>query len=140
MKLFTLHAECIDVQALRVALVNPAAGACACFEGWVRDHHQGRRVRGLRYQAYTALAEAEGSRIVSEAIQRFDLCAAHCAHRVGELALGELAVWVGASSAHRVAAFAGCRWIIDEVKASVPIWKHEHYVDGTSVWQHPQTR
>lgn len=140
MRLFTLHAERIDVQTLRSVLENPAAGACACFEGWVRDHHQGQRVRGLSYQAYAALAEAEGSRIVAAAIRRFELSAARCAHRVGELAVGDLAVWVGASSAHRSAAFAGCRWIIDEVKASVPIWKHEHYVDGTSVWQHPQTR
>lgn len=140
MSLFTLHAESINVQTLRAALENPAAGACACFEGWVRDHHQDQRVGGLSYQAYTALAEAEGSRIVAEAIQRFDLSAAQCAHRIGELAVGELAVWVGVSSAHRDAAFAGCRWIIDEVKASVPIWKHEHYADGSSVWQHPQAR
>jgi molybdopterin synthase catalytic subunit len=81
-------------------------------------------VDGLRYEAYVSLAEAEGAAILAEALERFDIVQATCVHRVGELAIGDLAVWVGASAAHRGPAFEACRWIIDEVKARVPIWKH----------------
>ena len=81
-----------------------------------------RPVLGLRYEAYAALAEREGRAIMDEARARFAIEAAACVHRVGALEIGELAVWVGASAAHRDAAFAACRWIIDEVKSRVPIW------------------
>ncbi|MDN5924072.1 MAG: molybdenum cofactor biosynthesis protein MoaE [Xanthomonadales bacterium] len=127
----------MDATDLHQALAHAAAGACVCFEGWVRDHHQGRQVRGLTYQAYTELAEREGEAIMAEACAQFDLRAARAVHRVGDLAVGELAVWVGVSSDHRDAAFTACRWIIDALKARVPIWKHEHYVDGSALWQHP---
>ncbi len=125
-----------DVAPLRAALIDDRAGAFASFEGWIRDHNDGRAVDGLRYEAYRALAETEGARIVAEAIARHGALGACCVHRIGELAIGDLAVWVGASAAHRDAAFATCRTIIDEVKARVPIWKHEHYVDGDASWLH----
>lgn len=135
---FALAAAPLDPQALQAALRDDRAGACASFEGWVRDHNEGRAVDGLRYEAYVELAEREGAAILAEARARFDILGARCVHRIGELAIGELAVWVGVSAAHRDAAFAACRWIIDEVKARVPIWKHERYAEGDAGWLHPQ--
>jgi molybdopterin synthase catalytic subunit len=137
-RLFAIASRPFDIAPLRTRLLNDRAGAYAAFEGWVRDHNDGRAVRGLRYEAYVELAEAEGRRIVREALDRFGALDACCVHRVGELAIGELAVWVGVSAAHRAAAFDACRWIIDEVKARVPIWKHEHYADGDAGWLHPR--
>ena len=134
---FTLVDTPIDVPALQAALRDDRAGACASFEGWVRDHNDGRAVDGLRYEAYAELAEREGRAILEEAVHRFDIVSARCVHRIGELAIGDLAVWVGASAAHRDAAFDACRWIIDEVKARVPIWKHERYREGDAGWLHP---
>jgi molybdopterin synthase catalytic subunit len=138
MKKFGLSDTPIDIAPLRESLLDARAGAFASFEGWVRDHHDGRAVSGLRYEAYAALAEAEGERIVDEALAKFEIVGARCAHRTGDLAIGELAIWVGASAAHRDAAFAACRYIVDEVKSRVPIWKHERYADGAAGWLHPQ--
>lgn len=137
-RVFAIASGPFDIAPLRARLLNDRAGAYAAFEGWVRDHNDGRAVRGLRYESYVELAEAEGRRIVREALDRFGALDACCVHRVGELAIGELAVWVGVSAAHRAAAFDACRWIIDEVKARVPIWKHEHYADGDAGWLHPR--
>lgn len=135
---FELSDAALDVAVLRVGLLDAHAGAYASFEGWVRDHNEGRAVLGLNYSAYRALAESEGARILAEARQKFDIRGAACVHRVGELALGELAVWVGVSAAHRGPAFEACRWIIDEVKARVPIWKNERYAQGAPQWLHPE--
>lgn len=134
---FSLHEIALDVAVLRAPLVHAHAGAYASFEGWVRDHHDGRAVTGLFYEAYAALAEAEGARVVAEALGRFDVVDVRCAHRVGELGIGDLAVWVGVTAAHRDAAFEACRYVIDEVKARVPIWKRERYVGGDAGWLHP---
>lgn len=138
MKRFALADAPFEIAPLRARLLRPDAGAYACFEGWVRDHHAGRGVVGLTYEAYAALAESEGEAILAEACGRFAIAEAACVHRVGALQVGELAVWVGVSAAHRDAAFAACRWIIDEVKARVPIWKHERYQDGDVAWLHPE--
>ncbi len=134
---FALADAPFDIAPLRARLLRAEAGAYASFEGWVRDHNEGRRASGLRYEAYAALAEAEGAKIVDEALVRFAIADAACVHRVGDLDVGDLAVWVGVSAAHRDAAFAACRWIIDETKARVPIWKHERYVEGDAAWLHP---
>lgn len=134
---FALADAPFEIAPLRARLLRAEAGAYASFEGWVRDHNEGRRASGLRYEAYAALAETEGSRIVDEALARFAIADAACVHRVGDLDVGDLAVWVGVSAAHRDAAFAACRWIIDETKARVPIWKHERYVEGDAAWLHP---
>jgi len=91
-------------------------------------------LRALDYEAYAPLAEKEGARILAEAREKFSVFGAMCVHRVGALALGDLAVWVGVTAAHRGAAFDACRYIIDEAKARVPIWKKEHYADGATVW------
>ncbi len=139
MNRFALADAPFDIAPLRARLLRAEAGAYASFEGWVRNHNDGRAALGLRYEAYVALAETEGEAIVAEALQRFAIADAACVHRVGDLAIGGLAVWVGVSAAHRDAAFVACRWIIDEVKARVPIWKHERYVEGDAAWLHPQT-
>jgi molybdopterin synthase catalytic subunit len=134
---FRLSATAIDSAALARELAQARAGACAMFEGWVRDHNEGRAVLRLGYQAYAPLAQTEGQRILTEAGVKFAILDAGCVHRVGTLDIGELAVWVGVSAAHRGAAFDACRYIIDEVKKRVPIWKNEHYADGESGWLHP---
>jgi molybdopterin synthase catalytic subunit len=137
MPCFQLAGTPFDIATLRAQLLDDRVGGYASFEGWVRNHNDGRAVLGLRYEAYAALAETEGARIVEEARARFDILDAMCVHRIGDLAIGELAVWVGVSAAHRDAAFAACRFIIDEVKARVPIWKHERYAEGDAGWLHP---
>lgn len=131
---FSLATEDIDAVTLRAALENRAAGACVTFEGIVRDHNDGRAVDRLEYEAYPALALREGEAIMAEARARFNLLGALCVHRTGALEIGGMAVWVGVSAAHRGAAFDACRYIIDEVKHRVPIWKREFYADGTVEW------
>jgi molybdopterin synthase catalytic subunit len=134
---FAISEAPIDVACLRRGLDADGAGAVVCFEGRVRNCNDGRAVDGLSYQAYIELAEAEGLRIVEEAQGRFEVERISCVHRVGDLALGDVAVWAGVSAGHRAAAFEACRYVIDEVKARVPIWKREHYVEGESQWLHP---
>jgi molybdopterin/thiamine biosynthesis adenylyltransferase/molybdopterin synthase catalytic subunit/rhodanese-related sulfurtransferase len=134
MRGFAFSSEPLDPQRHRAELADPASGGYASFEGWVRDHNEGRRVERLEYEAFEALAIKEGERIVADAVARFGVSRAACVHRVGSLGIGDLAVWVGVSSAHRGEAFAACRYIIDEVKHRVPIWKKEHYTDGDSGW------
>ncbi len=137
MTCFRLSDAAIDVAAERAALDDAAAGGYVSFEGWVRNHNGGRAVARLDYQAYAPLAENEGEKIFAEAAERFAIRAARGVHRVGGLAICDLAVWIGVSADHRDAAFAACRWIIDEIKRRVPIWKNEHYADGETGWLHP---
>jgi len=134
---FRLSECAIEASALARELAHAGAGASVAFEGRVRAHNAGRAVLRLGYQAYAALAQDEGERIVSEALERFAIIEVRCAHRVGLLEIGDLAIWVGASAAHRDAAFDACRYVVDEVKKRVPIWKNEHYADGESGWLHP---
>jgi molybdopterin synthase catalytic subunit len=134
---FRLSPTPFDTATLRAQLLDARVGAYASFEGWVRDRNEGRPVHGLHYEAYVALADAEGERILAQALDAFDIIDASCVHRTGELAIGELAVWVGVTAAHRDPAFAACRFIIDAIKSSVPIWKHERYADGSGDWLHP---
>jgi len=91
-------------------------------------------VRRLEYEAMSGLAEREGERIIAEACARYGVAHACCVHRVGELGIGEMAVWVGVGARHRDEAFRACRYIIDEVKHRVPIWKKEYYEQGDSGW------
>ena len=131
---FSLCATALDPAAMKSALADARAGACVTFEGWVRNRNDGQPVTALDYEAYAPLAGKEGARILAEARKKFPILAARCAHRTGHLPLGELAVWVGVTAEHRDAAFDACRYIIDEAKARVPIWKKEHYADGASAW------
>ncbi|MEM9159795.1 MAG: molybdenum cofactor biosynthesis protein MoaE [Verrucomicrobiota bacterium] len=140
---FTIANEPLEPEALKRELLNHHSGAFIAFEGWVRNHNEGQGVDLLEYSAYKPLAEKEGSRVVAEAIEKFDIVGASCAHRIGSLNLGGIAVWVGVASAHRGPGFKACQYIIDEVKARVPIWKKEHYQGGDTGWvnchANPQT-
>lgn len=124
----------IDPDALRREMFDHAAGALVTFEGWIRDHNEGRQVTALEYEVYTPLALSEGQRVLEEAASDIPIIAARAVHRSGGLALGGCAVWVGVVSAHRDEAFRACRLIIDEIKVRLPIWKKEFYVEGDSGW------
>lgn len=132
--MFSLSKKKIDPHTLCDAVRDPEAGGFASFEGWVRNHHQGRDVASLEYEAFPALAEKEGNRILEKICQQHDIIAARCIHRTGHLEIGEIAICIVVSAAHREAAFSACRAIIDSIKSTVPIWKKEHYTDGTSTW------
>lgn len=137
---FRISTVPIEPAALQRAMPDERAGACVTFEGWVRNRNEGQPVLALEYEAYALLAESEGERILAEARAKFALLGAVCVHRVGRLQLGELAVWVGVTSGHRGSAFEACRYIIDEAKARVPIWKKEYYATGTTAWINCATR
>ena len=124
----------IDPTALRTELFDPAAGAYCGFEGWIRDHNEGQQVLRLEYEAYAPVALSEGENVLAEAQQKFPHLHAHCVHRTGLLEIGDCAVWVGVSSPHRDEAFQACRYVIDQLKIRLPIWKKEHYADGNSDW------
>ena len=137
---FRLANAPFDSVALQQTLGDARAGACVTFEGWVRNQNEGQPVQSLEYEAYAPLAEKEGARILAEAAEKFEILSALCVHRVGHLQLGEMAVWVGVTAGHRGAAFDACRYIIDEAKARVPIWKKEHYTGGATTWINCATR
>jgi molybdopterin/thiamine biosynthesis adenylyltransferase/molybdopterin synthase catalytic subunit/rhodanese-related sulfurtransferase len=131
---FRFSRTAIDVPSVRAELADPTCGGYTSFEGLVRNHNEGLSVRHLEYEAFEPLAVKEGERIIAEAIERFGIEHAACVHRIGDLAIGDMAVYVGASARHRDEAFRACRYIIDEVKHRVPIWKKEHYENGDSGW------
>lgn len=132
--MFDLSAQPIDPAVLRVRMLDERAGGFVTFEGWVRNRNGGREVLRLEYEAFVPLAEKEGQRILEETKRNFGVFDIHCVHRIGRLELGGLAVWVGVSAQHRGAAFDACRFVIDEVKSRVPIWKKEYYADGETGW------
>ncbi len=138
--MFQILATPIESAILHRSLQNVRAGACASFEGWVRNRNEGQPVQALDYEAYVPLAEKEGERILAEALGKFAVLDAGCVHRVGSLQLGDLAIWVGVVAEHRGAAFDACRYIVDEAKARLPIWKREHYVGGATAWINCATR
>jgi adenylyltransferase/sulfurtransferase len=131
---FRFSAAALDTAALQRDVRDETCGGFASFEGWVRNHNEGHAVTRLEYEAFAELAEKEGARIVAAAKEQFGVTRAACVHRIGSLAIGDVAVWVGASAAHRDEAFRACRYIIDEVKHRLPIWKKETYVNGDSGW------
>lgn len=132
--MFLVSAETLDTTALARQMEEPRAGALVVFEGLVRNHNEGLAVRSLEYECFEALAHSEAERILQEARSQFPIYDIICAHRVGHLAIGDTAVWVGVSSAHRDAGFQACRYVIDQIKVRLPIWKKEHYVNGDSEW------
>ena len=132
--MFAISASSIDVHDLREQLADPAAGGFCAFEGWIRNENEGRSVERLEYEVYEPLAVSEGEKVIAEARQLFPFVDASCVHRSGLLEIGECAVWVGVSAAHRDEAFQACRYIIDQIKVRLPIWKKEHYVEGDSGW------
>ena len=131
---FSITFEPIVSAELIIRLQDPDCGAVATFSGIVRQHNKDREVTQLHYQSYKTLAVKEGNKILGEAKEQFNIVNALCVHRVGDLNIGETAVWVGVNASHRDAAFNACRYVIDEIKTRVPIWKKEIYVDGDSGW------
>jgi molybdopterin synthase catalytic subunit len=128
-----LQAEPIDVAVLTAAVRGDGDGAIAVFLGTVRDVNAGRKVLFLEYEAYEGMAEREIGKIVEEAHARFALTTVAVAHRVGRLEIGEVSVAVAVAAPHRAAALDACRFVIDTLKAKVPIWKREHF-EGGVVW------
>lgn len=124
----------IDVAALLAAAAHPSCGAVNLFLGTTRDHHDGRQVVRLEYEAYEKMALDMLARLEAAARERFGL--AHCAivHRLGEVPVTEASVAVVASAPHRAAAFDATRWVMDELKRRAPIWKKEHFADGDPAW------
>jgi molybdopterin synthase catalytic subunit len=132
-RLAELRHEELSVDEALSAVKDPAAGGIALFTGVVRDHDQDRGVLRLSYSAHPSAA-AELRRVAEKIAARFDVRALAAVHRLGELDVGELAVVVAVSCAHRGQAFDACRALIDELKATVPIWKHQQFGDGGSEW------
>lgn len=131
---FRISRREIDQAAELAALEDAASGAVVSFCGRVRNHNEGRAVTRLEYECYEELAVSEGARVLAEAREKFGAGRVLCVHRTGGLAIGEAAVWVGVAAAHRNEAFAAARYVIDEVKKRVPIWKREHYSGGPAGW------
>jgi molybdopterin synthase catalytic subunit len=132
--MFSISTTPIDTAATLARVEDPTCGGLVIFEGRVRNHHRGRDVLRLDYEAFPSMAESEGNKIVAAALEKFDVRAIACVHRTGSLAIGDVAVVVAVSAAHREAAFDACRYVIDELKATVPIWKKEFYADGSDEW------
>src|SRR5258708_28838176 len=132
--MFELTDQPIDTAVWRRRLAHAGAGALVLSEGWVPDHHLGRPVTELEYEAFDVLTRLEGDAIVAEAEEAHPGCRVGCVHRTGRLQVGELSVWIGAVSAHRQAAFLACRHVIEEVKRRLPVWKKEYHPDGAAEW------
>mgnify|MGYP000229941009 CR=1 FL=1 len=132
--MFRLTEDLIERNSLISEVSNNQAGALVTFEGWVRDHNEGKRVSSLEYQVYESLAKSEGQKILDEAKEKFNLHHIECVHRHGHLKLSEIAIWIGATASHRDDAYKASRFVIDEIKFRLPIWKKEHYVDQESKW------
>jgi molybdopterin synthase catalytic subunit len=133
-KLIAIRDVPLSVDEVRSAIADPAAGGEVLFVGTVRDHDGGNGVTGLSYSAHPS-AEAELRKVTESIVAKYpDALAVAAVHRVGDLAVGDIAVIVGVSCAHRAEAFHACHALIDELKATVPIWKHQLFTDGTDEW------
>jgi molybdopterin synthase catalytic subunit len=127
----------IDPAALLRVVADPAAGATTLFLGTVRNADDGRPVTGIDYHAYAGMAVAELGTILREASDQFGTCGIRAEHRIGYLTVGEISVAIAVSHARRAPALAAAHYVIDEIKRRVPIWKREHYADGTRQWVDP---
>ena len=132
---FALLDKPINDRRLKLALLNDQSGALATFEGWVRNHNNARPVTKLTYYGYEKLAINQGEKLITQAKQQFDIINAVAIHRIGDLAIGDMAVWIGVTAHHRYPAFDACRWLLDAIKADIPVWKQEFYADSEeSLW------
>ena len=125
--------EVIDAAGITAAIKTGADGAVCVFDGIVRDNTRGRRTLYLDYEAYEAMAPGMMRALAEEATATFQVREVAMVHRLGRLHVGETSVLIAVASAHRGAAFEACRWLIDRLKQTVPIWKREHFEDG-AVW------
>ena len=130
----------IDPTALIAEVKSDGAGAVSVFIGTVRDVSDGRGVIGLEYEAYRAMAESELATILDEATAKYEIASLVAEHRIGELRIGDVSVAIAASHAHRAAAIECAQFVIEQIKKRVPIWKREHFVDGTREWVDPTPR
>jgi len=128
-----LRAEPLSVDEVRAAVADPATGAVVLFIGTVRDHDHGHGVTSLRYSAHPS-ALAELGRVAEKVAASHDVQGIAVVHRTGDLQVGDLAVVAAVAAAHRGEAFAACEALIEDLKASVPIWKHQVFVGGDSEW------
>ena len=132
-RLIDVRAAELSVDEVRAAVADPVAGGIALFAGAVRDSDHDRQVTGLSYSAHPS-AVGELRRVAEVIAEKFRVTGIAAVHRVGDLAIGDLAVVVAVSSPHRAEALDACRALIDELKATVPIWKHQRFADGASEW------
>jgi molybdopterin synthase catalytic subunit len=116
------------------AVGSPAHGAVLLFLGTVREQNEGQPVRGMRYDAYAEMAEAVLHAILTEAAEVAGSDRIAAVHRTGELSIGEVSVAIAVSTPHRAQAFAAARHVIEQIKLRLPVWKHEHYIQGASRW------
>ncbi|MGB7951947.1 MAG: molybdenum cofactor biosynthesis protein MoaE [Candidatus Binatia bacterium] len=131
--MFRVTDKAIQLQELVDFVTDPEAGAIATFIGTTRNNNDGRRVIALDYEAYPEMAEKELARLGDEAKKQWAICRMAIVHRVGPVQITEPSVIIAVSSAHREAAFAACRFAIEEIKRTVPIWKKELY-EGGEIW------
>jgi len=128
----------IDVNAMNARAEHPECGAVLTFSGTVRNHHLGRKVVKLAYEAYDGMAKSEMEKVVAAALEQWpDVRKVQVVHRFGEMPVGASSIYITVSSPHRPAGFAALRFVIDQIKRDVPIWKKEFYEDGESDWLHP---
>lgn len=125
--------EKIDTAGLLQTIERPEDGAAVVFEGVVRNHSRGRRTLFLEYEAYEEMAIKEMESLIEKVLKQFQVRDAAIVHRLGRIEIGESSVVIIVASAHRAAAFEACRWLIDTLKRTIPIWKKEHFEDG-AVW------
>ena len=128
-----ITADPIKTAPILVAIKRPEDGAVAIFDGIVRDHSRGRRTLYLDYTAYEVMALRQMEQLAQQALAAFAIRDLRIVHRLGRLQIGESSVYIAVASAHRAAAFDACRWLIDTLKTTVPIWKREYFEDG-AVW------
>ncbi|CAN5813918.1 molybdenum cofactor biosynthesis protein MoaE [soil metagenome] len=124
----------IDAATLLAEVATPSDGAVLLFWGVVRNENDGREVNGLEYEAYAEMAEAKLREIVAEAAQRWSVGEIAVVHRIGKLNVGQASVGIAVAAPHRAEAYEASRYVIEELKRRVPIWKREHYLDGPSAW------
>ena len=126
--------DVIDTQALLARVDDPSCGAVILFLGVVRNHNEGRGVEAMRYDAYDEMAQSMLGEILAEAEERYGVGHLAAVHRVGPVGIGDVSVAIAVSSAHRGDTYEASRYVIEEIKARLPIWKKERFVDGTSEW------
>ena len=131
--LFRITEKIIESEKLRQTMLSSRAGAYCSYEGWVRDHNEGKGVNSLHYSAYEELAKTIGCKILDEAESKFQVESA-IVHRVGDLSVADIAVWVGVTAHHRGDTFLAWRYIIDNIKHRLPVWKKEVYNNGDECW------
>lgn len=133
--MFSLSDQTIDTASLVSFVESERSGALVVFEGRIRNHHHGRAVTALDYSAHPILAPSEGQKLVAETLAKFpEVEKIAATHRTGYLPVGEIAVAIAVTSPHRPAAFAACDYLAAELKHRLPVWKHEHFADGTTAW------